>query len=107
MAPQRRPLSERIVGKYLERGDECWPWIAGTKAGGYGNVLRDGDEGRPRRFMPAHRAMYELHRGPIPAGMDLDHRGHDASNFYRRRANGRVAYCRICKLDAIHRRKAA
>jgi len=58
--------------EYLEedRGYKtpCWIWQRSTTNYGYGNInLRDG------RWSMAHRVVYERHRGPIPAGLCLDH----------------------------------
>jgi hypothetical protein len=63
----RRPgdVLMRMDDKYLI-GSGCWPWLAAT-TNGYG-VAWDGD-----RQVPAHRLMYELLVGPIPAGLELDH----------------------------------
>jgi hypothetical protein len=44
----------------------CWIWT-GTKGNGYG-YFWDG-----RRNAQAHRFSYEMHVGPIPAGLTLDH----------------------------------
>jgi hypothetical protein len=40
----------------------CWLWVSAL-TNGYG-TFRDG---------PAHRFSFELHRGPIPDGMQIDH----------------------------------
>lgn len=46
----------------------CWLWTGGLFGGtGYANI---GVGGKSRG---AHRVLYELHRGPIPTGMQLDH----------------------------------
>jgi HNH endonuclease len=45
----------------------CWVWQRSRLPSGYGQ-MRDG--GRMRR---AHRVYYERFRGPIPAGLHLDH----------------------------------
>lgn len=64
----------RLDGKYaVDPTTGCWVWAA-ARAGGadndsYGYVW-DADR---KRMCYAHRAAYELHRGPIPAGLDLDH----------------------------------
>lgn len=49
--------------------DSCWEWIGEMGAFGYGYVRQRAS--RRRKF--AHRAMYEMLRGPIPDGMDMDH----------------------------------
>lgn len=51
-----------------ERPDEgCWRWLGLIDRHGYGSLSVDN---RPRR---AHRIAYELHVGPIPDGLVLDH----------------------------------
>jgi HNH endonuclease len=46
----------------------CWLWLRGViSTSGYGSTTVDG------KRVPAHRAIYERHRGPIPEGMTLDH----------------------------------
>lgn len=47
----------------------CWLFTGWTNKKGYG-MLRPGG-GRPMGF--AHRVYYERAKGPIPAGMQLDH----------------------------------
>ena len=42
---------------------ECWPWRGAIRSDGYGRY-RDSN---------AHRAAYLLLRGPVPAGLVLDH----------------------------------
>lgn len=46
---------------------ECWIWLGNVSTAGYGQLQV---AGKPWR---AHRWMYERHRGPIPAGLQLDH----------------------------------
>lgn len=45
----------------------CWVWQRAKTNGGYGE-LRDG-----KHMRRAHRVYYERYRGPIPAGLHLDH----------------------------------
>lgn len=46
----------------------CWEWRASCNDYGYGQYsLR-------RRMVKAHRVAYELHKGPIPDSLDLDHK---------------------------------
>jgi hypothetical protein len=57
---------ERMVRHCDETG--CWEWTGSkTKHGGYGTLYFDGAKRR------AHRLSYQLHIGPIPAGLELDH----------------------------------
>jgi hypothetical protein len=51
-------------------GDGCWEWTAYRNPTGYGQIQR-GRRGAGAAL--AHRAVYELLRGPIPEGLDLDH----------------------------------
>ncbi len=44
----------------------CWLWIAAS-ARGYGRVDVNG------KLSQAHRVVYEILRGPIPDGLQLDH----------------------------------
>jgi HNH endonuclease len=45
----------------------CWIWRRGINNGGYGATYEDGHK------QEAHRVYYERSRGPIPAGLDIDH----------------------------------
>lgn len=52
----------------VARSDGCWEWRgARNQAAGYGRFDANGT-----RYL-AHRYAYELLRGPIPHGMQLDH----------------------------------
>lgn len=46
----------------------CWIWARGMTTTGYGQVTW---QNRPAQ--KAHRVVYTIVRGPVPAGMDLDH----------------------------------
>lgn len=77
MPPKRRPLAERIAGKYVPGPpDECWPWLGARTSANYGHVLADGGAHGHRRTVLAHRAVYELTHGPIPDNSVLDHTCH-------------------------------
>lgn len=53
--------------RYTVNEAGCWIWVGTIDIGGYGRAVRDKKESK------AHRLSYEMHRGPIPAGMFLDH----------------------------------
>lgn len=53
----------------VEKTEGCWNWTGGKQGGGYG-TLHVGDG----RYQLAHRYSYELHIGPIPEGLTLDHK---------------------------------
>lgn len=51
----------------VERGDDCWLYRGNLNTNGYGRARRNG------ATIAAHRYVYELMVGPIPAGLTLDH----------------------------------
>jgi hypothetical protein len=55
----------------VNKTDTCWLWTGAPARGNYGSF---GAQGRTFR---AHRYAYELHYGPIPDGLHLDHRCHN------------------------------
>lgn len=64
-------LEERFWTKVQRgEGDECWLWTGALVTGGYGHLRRGG---RSEGNVYAHRLSYEMHVGPIPAGLVLDH----------------------------------
>jgi hypothetical protein len=65
-----RPLAERFWEKVDKRGpDECWEWQAARVRHGYGRI----GTGVGRGIDGAHRVSWQLHFGPIPAGMSICH----------------------------------
>lgn len=69
-----RSYSRRVLGTLVERleakiafSDGCWTWTAALSGRGYGVIRWAG------RNHLAHRMVYIVLVGPIPAGMDLDH----------------------------------
>lgn len=58
---------ERFEGSYLVAADGCWEWQRIRNVWGYGRFNVGGTESL------AHRFSYELHIGPIPDGLVLDH----------------------------------
>lgn len=71
-----RPLKPSSRGLTLEqrfwpkvnKGTGCWEWTGYVMPQGYG-LFWDG-----KKPNTAHRVSWELTNGPIPDGMDLDHR---------------------------------
>lgn len=63
----RASVEQRFFGK-VRQTETCWLWTATLFGGGYGSLRVDG-----KRSL-AHRVSWELHCGPIPAGMDVCHR---------------------------------
>jgi hypothetical protein len=52
---------------WIEDGTGCWVWCGSTGEGGYGRASIGG------KVACVVRVLYERHRGPIPAGLVLDH----------------------------------
>lgn len=50
-----------------EPNSGCWLWIGGDNGVGYGKFWNG------KKPIYAHRFSYEMHRGLIPAGLQLDH----------------------------------
>lgn len=64
----RKSVEERFWSKVEKTEDGCWLWRGTQVRNGYGHFWLDG-KGRI-----AHRVAYEWHVGPIPEGMEIDHR---------------------------------
>ena len=68
----KKALKDRLWAKVDRRGpDECWPWLGATNNCGYGVMFAARGE-----VVRVHRAVYELEKGPIPAGKLILHRCH-------------------------------
>lgn len=62
-------LPERIAEKINpEPNSGCWLWGASLDRKGYGQIMLHRNDLRR-----AHRVVYEAFKGPVPAGLDLDH----------------------------------
>src|SRR5215471_9832391 len=64
---QYQPLVERLGEYFVFSPNGCWDWDGPKTENGYGLVHHDW------RRLRAHRAMYELLVGPIPAELTIDH----------------------------------
>lgn len=60
-------MRERFAEKYVKDAGGCWLWLGAPDSDGYGSFWLDGKSRR------AHRVSYELHVGPIPEGLTIDH----------------------------------
>ena len=63
---QLHALAKPFHGKYVQK-DGCLVWTGATTAAGYGVLTTSGKRGY------AHRASYEAHVAPIPAGQYVCH----------------------------------
>jgi hypothetical protein len=67
---RKQPL-ERFIEKISpEPNTGCWLWTGSERSFGYGCCAKNG------KNYPAHRAAYELFKGPIPSGLEIDHLCH-------------------------------
>src|SRR5690348_7619242 len=66
--PKPKPLAVKF-DQYAVRSKGCWSWTGITTPNGYGILYI-----ASRKRIGAHRASWQLHRGPIPAGLHVLHR---------------------------------
>lgn len=59
--------SRQVPVGYIIQESGCWEWVGSRIGSGYGGAEKDGHR------IQAHRLVWERERGPIPAGMTLDH----------------------------------
>jgi hypothetical protein len=61
----------------VDKSGDCWEWTGHKDKKGYGSFrfMLDGKKSRAK----AHRYAYELEVGPIPKGLEIDHRCHNHS----------------------------
>src|SRR3954451_19654481 len=67
IVPRWPALIPRLEANIRVDENGCWIWTGTIAKNGYGTVYALG------RFWKAHRLIYELLVGPVPAGLDLDH----------------------------------
>lgn len=56
----------------VNRETGCWEWARSLDSAGYG-LIRD-TSGPRSRLLKAHRALYEIEKGPIPQGLICCHK---------------------------------
>ena len=81
VAHHYRNLEERLLARSAEVPGKldtpCWLWLGRVEPNGYAKigVYEGGGRANERvRNYWVHRVAYETFCGPIPAGMDVDHR---------------------------------
>lgn len=60
-------LFEIVDGKYDVMETGCWPWLMSVNGKGYGQI------NFKRKNYKAHRVVYEMMVGKVPANKQLDH----------------------------------
>lgn len=74
IATSADPVLDRFMAKIsMGAPDGCWMWTASTQGRGYGQFKWG------TKVVLAHKTMYEIENGPVPAGMLLDHTCHNDS----------------------------
>jgi len=73
----RRAIREKEIERFFryclpEPNSGCWLWMGTVDSKGYGN-MRVGNTKTGRGLVRTHRFSYELHKGPIPNDLCLDH----------------------------------
>ncbi len=63
------PAIERFMARCQRAPSGCLEWAGATGSRGYGSFSFGGKG----KSVLAHRWIYEFHKGPIPAGMAIDH----------------------------------
>jgi hypothetical protein len=58
---------ENFFKKVNKIPDGCWLWIGSRSFNGYGNFNVGG------KTIGAHRISFEIHKGEIPEGLQIDH----------------------------------
>lgn len=72
--PRYRGMTERFAAYTDVVPDGCWTWMGYRVKGGYGAIPRNTQADRANHSSNlAHRISYELHVGPIPEGLTIDH----------------------------------
>ena len=61
-------VEDRLAAYIRCTDDGCWEWTGARNQYGYGSM-----RGPNGATVSTHRFVWELHNGPIPAGLQLDH----------------------------------
>lgn len=105
-------LPARIESKFIpEPNSGCWLWLGGTNQKNYGHIWSS----ELKRHQRAHRMVYQILVGAIPAGKQLLHScdnpycvnpdhmfvGSNAENMADRNAKSRQAKGETCALSKL------
>lgn len=67
MLHRRDPMVRLEANRSIDAATDCWNWNGTLADTGYGCISVDG------RQRHTHRVSYELHIGPVAAGLEIDH----------------------------------
>ena len=70
---RRVPIHKRFNRFILMGPNNCWPWSGSRDRAGYGELGTGSKLDGTRGLIKAHRCSWELHRGPIPEGLQVLH----------------------------------
>lgn len=68
---RKSSIESRFWAKVKKRSRGCWEWTGFVDKAGYARVRDDG--GRTGEVLYAHRVSFEIHKGTIPEGLEIDH----------------------------------
>lgn len=67
----RTPIGERLARRTaIDTATGCHNWLGNLNGGGYGVII---EGGLGSRLLRTHRVAYEIAKGPIPDGLQIDH----------------------------------
>ena len=66
------PLEERVMRRVQKDAEtDCWVYTGTKIYSGYGKI--SWRQGGKKVDALVHRIIYEIHKGPIPKGLEIDH----------------------------------
>lgn len=66
-------LVARVYERAVKTPSGCRLWLGAKTADGYGVIRTGSRQDASRRVVRVHRLIYELHHGPITAGLEVSH----------------------------------
>jgi hypothetical protein len=73
-AGELAPLVQRLERTHRLTEAGCWEWTGSLNRKGYGRITIGSRTDGSRTHAKVHRVAWELFRGPIPPGLQIDHR---------------------------------
>lgn len=67
---------ERFIDNFELSDNECWEWVGYKRKSAhlvYGGFYFLKSDGMGHKNIPAHRLSYEIYKGSIPQGFQIDH----------------------------------